>query len=105
MGMGSPAPAAGGLTPETLAALRQMGIDPNNAAATAPAPPVQPPAVPLPNVAPEPAPQEGFLSGLAKMLSGLFMGGTSAQELAGPQAPLTPEELQRRRQQFAQPQQ
>lgn len=86
-----------------------MGIDPNNAAATAPAPPpVQAPAVPLPNIAPEPAPQGGFLSSIAKMIGDLFMSGTSAQELAGPQAPaapLTPEELQRRRQQFAQPQQ
>lgn len=84
-----------------------MGIDPNNAAATAPAPPVQPPAVPLPNMAPEPAPQGDFLSSIAKMIGNLFTSGTSAAELAGQQsqAPLTPEELQRRRQQFAQPQQ
>lgn len=100
-------PAGGGLTPETLEALRRMGIDPNNAAATAPALPVQSPAVPLPNMAPEPAPQGGFMDSLAKMLTGLFTRGTSAAELAGPQsqAPLTLEELQRRRQQFAQPQQ
>lgn len=85
-----------------------MGIDPNNAAATLPAPPVQAPAVPLPNVAPEPAPATGIMGTIANLLSGFF-GGTSAKELAGPQggqaAPLTPEELQRRRQQFAQPQQ
>jgi hypothetical protein len=85
-----------------------MGIDPNNAAATAPmAPPVQAPAVPLPNVQPAAAPaaEPGFLQGLASMIGNWFMSGTSAKDLAGPQQPqtaLSPLELQQQRDRFKQ---
>ena len=115
--MGQQVPPGGGMTQEQIDALLQQvqqnqasGVMPPPAAVMPPpAAPIQPPAVPLPNVAPEAAPQGGFLSSIANMIGNLFTSGTSAAELAGPQAPpITPEELQRRRRlmqgQQAQPQ-
>lgn len=108
--MGQQVPPGGGMTQEQIDALLQQ-VQQNQASGVMPPPaaPIQPPAVPLPNVAPEAAPQGGFLSSIANMIGNLFTSGTSAAELAGPQAPpITPEELQRRRRlmqgQQAQPQ-
>lgn len=98
MGSQLPAGGQGGLTPETLAALQQMG---GMQAMPSPQPQVQPPAVPLPNIQPSPAPaaQPGGIAGVLSGLWNYFMGGTSAKDLAAPQqgGALTPEELQRRR--------
>jgi hypothetical protein len=96
--MGSQVPAAPGLSDEQIAALLQQ-VQQNQASGAMPAavPTPQMPAVPLPQVPVQPQAQGGIM----EMLKGLFMGGTSAKELAGPQAPvqpLTPMELQQRRQ-------
>lgn len=110
MGMGSPAPAQG-MTDEQIAALlnqvkQNQAADPSLAAPmpTNVAPPVQMPAVPLPNVSPSPAPAPapGGISGFLQSLFGSLLGGTSAKELAAPEqgGALTPEELQRRRRQM-----
>jgi hypothetical protein len=96
MGSQLPAGGQGGLTPETLAALQQMGG--MAAMPQAQAPPVQMPAVPLPNV--QPQPQGGFMSSIADMIGKLFLGGTSAKELAAPPqagGALSPMELQQQR--------
>ncbi len=94
MGSQLPAGGQGGLTPEALEAIRQLGMQ-----AQAP----QPVATPTP--APAPAQPQG--QGWMNWLMSLF--APSTKSLAGPQpamtAPPTPEELQRRQQQFAAPQQ
>jgi hypothetical protein len=87
MGSQLPAGGQGGLTPEALAAMQQLGITPQGGQAP-----------PLPQVITPPAPaaaQPGFLSQLASMLGNYFMKGTDAATLAGavPQAPVkTPEQ-------------
>ena len=76
----------------------------------------QAPAVPLPQVINPPQPQgtpafgdaggnDGWMSILGRMLSNVFMGGTSARELAGPQAPLQAQGAQQLADQVIQQQQ
>ena len=97
MGSQMPAGGQGGLSPETLRAMQELGINPQ--ASPSPTPQTMPQVGPAPSPVPMPQVEPQGISGFLQNLFSRFLGGTSAKELAAPQQQvLTPEELQRRRQ-------
>lgn len=104
LGQAAPSGSAiSGLSPEAQEALRALNGQSGVPEQTMPATPPPPPAQTMPAQGAAPA-EQGMLARLLTGLSNLFMGGTSAKELAGPQptpAPLTPEELAKRREEIA----